>query len=115
MLALRDFLPVQAAGCFESEIEVSSKVSMRICQLGIRELSRHQNREGSLPDHSVLFGPNDVGKSMSIEALALLFERERLTRQVSDSVFHGGSPKPESRFFIIGTITDFADTTQRRA
>lgn len=81
---------------------------MRICQLEIENFRGIKKGKVVFPDHSVLFGPNNVGKSSLIEALALLFERERLTRQVSDWDFHGGSPRPESRFFIIGTITDFA-------
>lgn len=81
---------------------------MRICQLEIENFRGIKKGKVVFPDHSVLFGPNNVGKSSIIEALALLFERERLTRQVSDWDFHGGSPRPESRFFIIGTITDFA-------
>ena len=81
---------------------------MRICQLEIENFRGIKKGKVVFPDHAVLFGPNNVGKSSIIEALALLFERERLTRQVSDWDFHGGSPKPESRFFIIGTITDFA-------
>ena len=80
---------------------------MRICQLELTNFRGIQNGKVAFPDHSVLFGPNNVGKSTIIEALALLFERERLTRQLSDWDFNGGNPKPESRFFIIGTITDF--------
>lgn len=81
---------------------------MRICQLELTNFRGVKNGKVAFPEHSVLFGPNNVGKSTIIEALALLFERERLTRQLSDWDFNGGSPKPESRFFIIGTITDFA-------
>lgn len=80
---------------------------MRICQLELINFRGIKNGKVAFPDHSVLFGPNNVGKSTIIEALALLFERERLTRQLSDWDFNGGSPRPESRFFIIGTITDF--------
>ena len=81
---------------------------MRICQLELNNFRGIKNGKVAFPDHSVLFGPNNVGKSTIIEALALLFERERLTRQLSNWDFSGGTPKPESRFFIIGTITDFA-------
>ena len=83
---------------------------MRICQLEIKNFRGIEAGRVVFPDHSVLFGPNNVGKSTIIEALALLFERERLTRQISDWDFLGGSPKPDSRFYIIGTITDFAQS-----
>jgi hypothetical protein len=81
---------------------------VRICHLEIKNFRGIKAGTVVFPDHSVLFGPNNVGKSTIIEALALLFERERLTRQISDWDFGGGSPRPESRFYIIGTITDFA-------
>ena len=81
---------------------------MRICQLELENFRGIKNAKIIFPEHSVLFGPNNVGKSSIIEALGLLFERERITRQLSDWDFCGGSPKPEARFFIIATITDFA-------
>jgi len=81
---------------------------MRVCQLEIENFRGIKSGTIGFPEHSVLFGPNNVGKSTIIEALALLFERERLTRQLSDWDFHGGSPQPSSRFHIIATITDFA-------
>ena len=82
---------------------------MRICQLEIQNFRGIKTGKVVFSDHCVLFGPNNVGKSSIIEALALLFERDRLTRQLSDWDFHGGVPKPESRLFVIGTITDFAE------
>jgi putative ATP-dependent endonuclease of the OLD family len=85
---------------------------MRICQLEVQNFRGVKNGKVVFPDHSVLFGPNNVGKSTIIEALALLFERERLTRQLSDWDFYGGLPNPDSRFYIIGTITDFAAPPQ---
>jgi len=75
---------------------------MRICQVEIENFRGVKRGKVVFPDHSVLFGPNNVGKSTIIEALALLFERDRLARQLSDWDFQRGSPKPESRFHIIG-------------
>ncbi len=37
------------------------------------------------------------------------FRRERMVRSISDWDFFGGSPRPDSRFYIIATITDFPD------
>lgn len=91
-----------------SGLTLVRRFRVRICQLEIKNFRGIKTGKVVLPDHSVLFGPNNVGKSSIIEALALLFERERLTHQLSDWDFHGGLPRPESRFFIIGTITDFA-------
>jgi hypothetical protein len=60
-----------------------------------------------LPAHAVLLGANNSGKTTIVESLALLFGRERMVRPVSDWDFYGGAPKPETRFHIIATITDF--------
>jgi len=60
-----------------------------------------------LPQHAVLLGANNAGKSTIVESLALLFGRERMVRPISDWDFFGGSPKPECRFYVIATVTDF--------
>jgi putative ATP-dependent endonuclease of OLD family len=66
-------------------------------------------KEGSivLPKHAVLLGANNAGKSTIVEALALLFGREKMVRPLSDWDFFGGRPTTDSRFYIIGTVTDF--------
>jgi hypothetical protein len=60
-----------------------------------------------LPAHAVLLGANNCGKTTIVESLALLFGRERMVRPISDWDFYGGAPKPETRFHIIATISDF--------
>jgi hypothetical protein len=57
----------------------------------------------------VLLGANNAGKSTIVEALALLFGREKMVRPISDWDFYGGSPKPESRFHIVATVTGFPE------
>lgn len=82
---------------------------MRICKI---ELSNFRGiKAGSVvfPPHAVLLGANNTGKSTIAEALALLAGRERMTRPLSDWDFFGGAPEPESRFYIIATITDLGD------
>jgi predicted ATP-dependent endonuclease of OLD family len=81
---------------------------MRICQLELQNFRGIESGTIVFTEHCVLFGPNNVGKSTIIDALALLFERERITRQLSDWDFSGGNPNPASRITIIGTITDFS-------
>lgn len=49
---------------------------MRICQLEIENFRGIKKGKIVFPDHCVLFGPNNIGQSSIIEALALLFERE---------------------------------------
>jgi putative ATP-dependent endonuclease of OLD family len=80
---------------------------MRVCELELQNFRGIQQGSVVLPQHAVLLGANNVGKSTIVEALALLFGRERMVRPISDWDFFGGSPKPESRFYIIATITEF--------
>ena len=82
---------------------------MKICQIEIENFRGIAHGIVTFPDHAVLFGPNNVGKSTVVEALALLFERERMVRQVSDWDFRGGAPQPDSWIRIIGTVTEFAE------
>lgn len=84
---------------------------MRICQLELRNFRGIKEGKVNLPRHAVLLGANNSGKTTIAEALALLFGRERMVKYISDWDFYRGSPKPESRFYIIGTITDF-DTSK---
>lgn len=81
---------------------------MRICQLQLNGFRGIRTGLVNFPDHGVLFGPNNAGKSSVVDALALLFERERMSKQVSDWDFNGGAPKPETRISIMATVTDFA-------
>lgn len=81
---------------------------MRICKLELQNFRGIQQGSIVLPQHAVLLGANNVGKSTIVEALALLFARERMVRPISDWDFFGGSPKPESRFYIIATVTEFS-------
>ncbi|MFC1633578.1 ATP-dependent endonuclease [Planctomycetota bacterium] len=80
---------------------------MRICQVELRNFRGIREGKVVLPQHTVLLGANNAGKSTIVEALALLFGRERMVSPVSDWDFHNGSPQPDSRFYIIATLTDF--------
>jgi hypothetical protein len=80
---------------------------MRICEIELRNFRGVLQGRIVLPKHTVLLGANNAGKSTIVEALALLFARERMVRPVSDWDFFKGSPMPDSRFYIVATITDF--------
>ncbi len=60
-------------------------------------------------NHTVLVGPNNCGKTTVIEALALLFGRERMIRQLTEHDFHDSDPAPADRIQLVATITGFAD------
>jgi putative ATP-dependent endonuclease of the OLD family len=69
---------------------------------GVREGSIHFGR------HSVLVGPNNCGKTTIIEAIALLFGRDRMVRALTEHDFHGSSPQPADRIRLVATIIGFA-------
>jgi putative ATP-dependent endonuclease of OLD family len=81
---------------------------MRIAQIEFIDFRGLKTGVITLPPHSVLLGANNVGKTAVVEAIALVFGRERVTSQVSDWDFFGGSPQPESRFTIVCTVTDYS-------
>jgi putative ATP-dependent endonuclease of OLD family len=69
---------------------------MRVSRLaiaGFRGVSRADLRFGS---HSVLVGPNNVGKTTVIEAMALLFGRDRLVRELTEHDFSAARPITEA-------------------
>lgn len=76
--------------------------SLRIANFrGIREGTVHLSR------HTVLVGPNNSGKSTVIEALALLFGRERMVRTLTEHDFYGSSPLPPDRILLVATVVGF--------
>lgn len=80
---------------------------MRIAHLDIRQFRGVSSGKLRLGDHSVLVGPNNVGKTSIIEALALLFGRDRLVRTLTEHDFFGSAPTEQSRIIILATLTDF--------
>ena len=80
---------------------------MRICQVELRNFRGIKEGIINVPAHVVLLGANNAGKSTIVDSLALLFARDKMVRPISDWDFYGGSPKPESRFYIIATLTGF--------
>jgi hypothetical protein len=81
---------------------------MRISQVDFFGFRGLKSGQVTLPQHCVLIGANNVGKTAIVEALALVFGRERIATQISDWDFYGGLPQPDSRFTIVCTITDFS-------
>jgi len=55
-------------------------------------------------DHSVLIGPNGSGKSTVVDALSLVFGRDRFVRQLTEHDFWGADPKEADRIRIIATV-----------
>lgn len=61
----------------------------------------------TLGRHAVLVGPNNSGKTTVLEALALLFGRDRLVRRLTEHDFHGSAPDEKARILCIATVAGF--------
>lgn len=57
--------------------------------------------------NSIIIGPNNSGKTTIIEALALLFGRDKMVRTLTEHDFYGSDPQPKDRIHILSTITGF--------
>ena len=57
---------------------------------------------------TMLIGPNGAGKSTILEALALLFGRDKLVRTLTEHDFYGSNPAAPDRIRLIATITGFS-------
>lgn len=80
---------------------------MHIVRLKIRGFRGVQSADIALGRHAVLVGPNNSGKTTIIEALALLFGRDRLVRRLTEHDFHGSAPGETARILCIATVTGF--------
>lgn len=81
---------------------------MQVVRLRIEGLRGIESADIRLGEHSVLVGPNNSGKTTIVEALALLFGRDRLVRRLTEHDFHGSDPDATSRIVIVATISGFA-------
>ena len=80
---------------------------MHIARLKISGFRGVRSADIALGRHAVLVGPNNTGKTTIIEALALLFGRDRLVRRLTEHDFHGSTPDVAARITIIATVTGF--------
>jgi putative ATP-dependent endonuclease of OLD family len=83
-------------------------MNIRISELRIENFRGVKSGVISFGQHTVLVGPNNCGKTTIIEALALLFGRDRLIRSLTEHDFFGGDPQASSRFRLIATLTGFS-------
>lgn len=80
---------------------------MKIVRLKISGFRGVREADIALDAHSVLVGANNSGKTTIIEALALLFGRDRLVRRLTEHDFFGSMPTEASRILCIATVTGF--------
>lgn len=80
---------------------------MQIATLKIKNFRGIRDGFIRFPRHSMLVGGNNSGKSTIIEALTLLFGRDRLVRELTEHDFYGSDPQPADRIELVATITGY--------
>lgn len=81
---------------------------MHICCIEIENFRGIRSASLLLKPHTVLLGPNNVGKSAVVDAIALLLGRDRLVRNLGEYDFFGGRPQPQDRIRLRAVVTGFA-------
>lgn len=82
---------------------------MEIASLKIENFRGVQDGIVRFSPHTVLVGANNCGKTTVIEALALLFGRDRMIRSLTEHDFHGSNPQPADRIRLTATVIGFHD------
>lgn len=80
---------------------------MQLTSLSIRGFRGIREADLALNKHNVFIGANNSGKTTVIEALALLFGRDRMVRALTEHDFFGGDPGPTDRIRLTATIVGF--------
>jgi putative ATP-dependent endonuclease of the OLD family len=80
---------------------------MRVAKLTIKNFRGIKEANLRLRRHNVFIGANNSGKTTVLEALALLFGRDRLVRSLTEHDFHGSNPTATDRIRLTATIWEF--------
>jgi hypothetical protein len=80
---------------------------MQIADLRIENFRGIRTGHVRFGTHTVFIGPNNCGKTAIIEALALLFGRDRMVRPLTEHDFFGSDPQPTDRIRLVATIIGF--------
>ena len=70
---------------------------MHLAKLSIRDFRGIRHADLALNQHNVFIGANNSGKTTIVEALALLFGRDRMVRSLTEHDFFGGNPGAAQR------------------
>jgi putative ATP-dependent endonuclease of OLD family len=81
--------------------------TMQIADLRIENFRGIRTGRIRFGPHTVFIGPNNCGKTTVIEALALLFGRDRMIRALTERDFFGSDPQPADRIRLVATIIGF--------
>lgn len=63
------------------------------------------------PDQVALIGPNGAGKSTLVDALSLVFGRQKLVPELTEHDFSGSCPEPSHRIRVVATVGGFPSNT----
>ncbi|MFT3932154.1 MAG: AAA family ATPase [Chitinophagaceae bacterium] len=80
---------------------------MWIANLKIENFRGIKKGDIQFSNHSIIIGPNNSGKTTIIEALALLYGRDKMIRSLTEHDFYGSDPKPADRINLLSTIVGF--------
>lgn len=81
---------------------------MRVLALRIENFRGIRNARLVLPEQVALVGPTASGKSTIVDALSLVFGRQKLVRELTEHDFSGSSPRREDRIRIVATLGGFS-------
>jgi len=101
------FMWVDAGSPYANISKACYDGAMKIRHLAISNFRGIRTGEVTFTDHTVLIGPNNVGKTTIVEALALVFGRDRLVREMTEHDFYGGNPQIVDRIRVVATIDGF--------
>ena len=99
--------PSSGAGRGTPPAEPGPRAGLRVRLLEVEGYRGINHARIVLPDHGVLLGANNVGKSSVVDALGLLLGRDKLIREIGEYDFYGGNPAPTSRIAITATLVGF--------
>jgi putative ATP-dependent endonuclease of the OLD family len=78
---------------------------MQIADLRIENFRGIRTGHVRFGQHTVFVGPNNCGKTTIVEALALLFGRDRMVRPLTEHDFFGSDPQPVDRIRLIAIVS----------
>lgn len=80
---------------------------MRVLALDVHGFRGIPNGRLVWPDQVALIGPNGSGKSTIVDALSLVFGRQKLVHELTEHDFSGSCPQPADRIRIVATVGGF--------
>jgi len=86
---------------------LSGEKTLQIAKLAIENFRGIREGTVQFSPHTVFVGANNCGKTTVVEALALLFGRDRMIRQLTEHDFYGSNPQPPDRIRLVATVIGF--------